>query len=54
MNNKRVVMTAMIVGTSIGSSIPLLWGDSFLSVWSVVLTAVGGFVGIYVGYLLTR
>lgn len=53
MSSKQIVMTATIIGTTIGSLIPLLWGDSFLSVTSVLLTAVGGFAGIYIGYKLT-
>jgi hypothetical protein len=50
MNPKRFIMIAMVIGTSIGSAVPLLWGDSFLSVWSVIFTAIGGFAGIYIGY----
>jgi hypothetical protein len=54
MNTRQIILTATLVGTTIGSFIPTLWGDSFLSMWSVVLTAVGGLVGIYIGYKITR
>lgn len=40
----------MIIGSTIGGYIPNLWGDSFLSFSSVILTAVGGLLGIWIGY----
>ncbi len=54
MNTKQVILTATLIGTTVGSLIPLLWGDSVLSLWSVVLTALGGLAGIYIGYKITR
>ncbi len=46
-------MTATIIGTTAGSCVPLLWNASFLSLWSIFFTAIGGFVGIYIGYKMT-
>ncbi len=54
MNTKQVIMTATIIGSTIGSFIPLIWGDGFLSLSSVFFTALGGFAGIWIGYKLTR
>lgn len=35
--------------------IPYLWGDTnFFSLWSILLSMVGAFFGIYVGYKLGR
>jgi hypothetical protein len=53
MNSKQIIMIAMVIGTSVGSAVPLLWGDGFLSLWSVIFTAIGGFAGIYIGYKMT-
>lgn len=52
MTPKRFIMIATVIGSSVGSAIPLLWGDSYLSMTSVLLTAVGGFAGIWIGYKL--
>jgi hypothetical protein len=52
MSSKRLIWAGMIVGSSVGSFLPMLWGDSFVSMTSVILTALGGFVGIYLGYKL--
>ena len=40
----------MIIGSSIGGYLPLLWGGSVLSMSSIFLSAVGGFLGIWLGY----
>ena len=47
-------MTGMVIGTYAGSYIPLLWGGSLLSMSSILFGGVGGFVGIYVAYKLSR
>ncbi len=44
----------MAIGSAIGSYIPALWGDSLFSFSSVLLTAVGGILGIWLGYKLSR
>ena len=49
-----MIYLGMGVGSVIGSYIPLLWGDSMFSLTSVILGAVGGFAGIYVGYQLAN
>ncbi len=43
----------MVIGSTIGGYIPNLWGDSFLSFSSVILTAVGGLLGIWIGYKMS-
>ena len=53
MGTKGVVMTTTIIGSTIGSFVPLLWGSSLLSMSSIIFTAIGGFAGIYIGYKLT-
>ncbi len=38
------------VGGTIGSFVPSLWGAGQLSLSSVVLFMIGGFVGIWIAY----
>lgn len=42
----------MTIGGTAGAYIPLLWGDSGFSFSSVVFSAVGGILGIWLGYKL--
>jgi hypothetical protein len=51
---KTIIMIGMVIGTYAGSCIPLLWGGSLLSISSILFGGVGGFVGIYVAYKLSR
>lgn len=51
---KLMVIAGMIVGSYAGAYVPMLWGGSVLSVTSILLGAVGGFFGIYIGYKLAQ
>ena len=42
----------MTIGSYLGGSIPSLWGADMFSFSGVILTAVGGIVGIYLGFLI--
>lgn len=52
-NMKSVIYVCMIIGSALGSYIPLLWGAGYFSFSSVILTAIGGFFGIWVGYRIS-
>lgn len=54
MSNKVLVMLGMIVGSSIGGYIPILLGASFLSFFSLIGSAVGGILGIYITFQLSK
>jgi hypothetical protein len=54
MGTKPLIWFGMIVGSTVGGAIPLLWGASFISFSSIILTAVGGIIGIYLGFRLTE
>lgn len=47
---KKLVMFGMLVGSSLGSYLPVLWGGSLFSLSSIFWGAIGGFAGIWVGY----
>jgi uncharacterized membrane protein len=51
---KQLVWFGMFVGTTVGGMVPSLWGAGVFSFWSVILSAVGGILGIYAGYRLGR
>ena len=50
----KLIMLGAIVGSTVGSFVPMLWGDSELSMSSVIFGAIGGFVGIWLGYKLSQ
>jgi hypothetical protein len=54
MNSKSLIWIGMFVGSTIGGFVPILWGADFLSISSVVLTAVGGIIGIWIGFQLSN
>ena len=52
--SKFIIYTGASIGGLIGSLIPMLWGDDYFSLWSIVLSAVGGVAGIILGYKISR
>lgn len=52
MERKKLITFFMIVGGIIGGYIPSFWDASLLSLSSVFLSALGAFLGIWVGYRL--
>jgi hypothetical protein len=52
---KKMIMGGMIIGSTIGGGLPVLWNpNGFFSFSSVFLSAAGGFVGIYCGFKLAK
>ncbi len=49
-----MIWLGMIVGSAVGGFLPVLWGGSELSMASIILTAVGGFAGIWLGLKLSQ
>lgn len=47
---KKWIMLGMMVGSFAGSYIPSIWGASAFSLSSMFFGAVGGIIGIWVGY----
>ena len=54
MNSKSMIWVGMFVGSAIGGYVPLLWGGSLFSFSSVILTGVGGILGIYLGFKMSN
>jgi uncharacterized membrane protein YeaQ/YmgE (transglycosylase-associated protein family) len=51
---KQAIWVGMVLGSFVGSFIPALWGAGVLSFSSIVLSAVGAMIGIYIAFKLTR
>lgn len=47
-------MIGLAIGSTLGGMVPLLWGDSAFSMMSILLSAVGGAIGIWVGYRIVN
>lgn len=52
MEQKKLIMFMMVVGSTVGGLIPNLWEAEMFSLSSVILSAIGGFIGIWIGYKL--
>lgn len=50
MERKKLIWIGMALGSAIGGFIPTLFGASAFSMTSVLLTAVGGIAGIWLGF----
>jgi uncharacterized membrane protein YeaQ/YmgE (transglycosylase-associated protein family) len=44
------IWLGILIGSSVGGLIPELWGASMLSYSSVLLSGIGAFVGLWIGY----
>ncbi|MEH2295342.1 hypothetical protein [Nostoc sp.] len=52
--SKTIIGIGMFVGSTIGSYIPALWAGSLLSFTSILLGVIGGLVGIWLGYRVSK
>ena len=54
MKAKTLIMIGLVVGSTLGGYIPALWGDGGLSMASVLCGGIGGLLGIWAGYKVSR
>lgn len=52
MDKKRLIWIFLFIGSTAGSYLPTLWGDGVLSATSIILSFMGGALGIWAGYKL--
>lgn len=52
--NKLLIGIGMFSGSTIGSYIPILWGGSLFSITSILWSVIGGLVGIWMGYRISK
>lgn len=51
---KKLILLFLFLGSTLGAYLPMIWGDSPFSLSSVFFSALGGGVGIYIGYTLGK
>ena len=51
---RSLVWIGMVVGSTIGSLTPALWGAGIFSFSSILFSAAGAFAGIWIGFKLSR
>jgi len=54
MESNKLIWLGLFVGSSIGSFLPELWGADLFSLSSIFLSALGGILGIWLGYKASR
>lgn len=54
MDSKKTIYFMMFIGGIVGGYIPLLWGAGYFSFSSIIFNALGAFLGIWIGFKLTR
>jgi uncharacterized membrane protein YeaQ/YmgE (transglycosylase-associated protein family) len=52
--NKLLIGIGMFLGSTVGSYVPLLWGTSVFSFTSIVFSVIGGLLGIWLGYQVSK
>lgn len=52
MSKKTLVIIGMSLGSLAGGYLPSLWGEDIFSMWSLLLSAAGAMLGIWLGYKL--
>ena len=50
MSKKSAIMWGMMIGSTVGGFVPSLWEAGMFSMSGVLLTAIGGVIGIWFGY----
>lgn len=53
--NKKLISFMAVLGGGVGSYVPVLFGDGdMLDGWSILGGLIGGFVGIWLGVVLSK
>ncbi len=50
---RSVIGLSVIVGSTVGAYLPVLWGSSSFSITSLLFGALGGIAGVWVGVRLS-
>jgi len=54
MGSNKLIMFGMTVGLFLGGFIPTLWGASEFSLSSVIFSAIGGAIGVWIAFKLRQ
>jgi hypothetical protein len=47
-------MIGLTIGSTLGSYLPVFWGGDWFSMSSILLGGIGGLIGIWAGYKISR
>lgn len=50
MSRSKLIWSGLFVGGAIGGYVPAFWGAGLISITSIIFSAMGSFIGIYLGY----
>ena len=50
MNPRPMIYIGLFIGSTLGGYIPTLWGAGLFSMSSILLSMLGGLLGIWLGY----
>ena len=52
--SKKMIWFGMVVGSTLGGLVPMLWHAGMFSMWSILLSTIGGVVGIWAAYKISH
>lgn len=50
MGTRRLIWFGLIAGSTIGGFVPELWHASMFSLWGIVMSTIGGIIGIWAAW----
>jgi uncharacterized membrane protein YeaQ/YmgE (transglycosylase-associated protein family) len=54
MQSKRMIWLLAIIGGWLGGYVPTIWGAGYFSFASILFSALGSILGIWVAFAMTR
>jgi hypothetical protein len=54
MESKSFIWLGLFIGSTLGGFIPMLWGGDLFSFSSIILSGLGGIVGIYIFFKISH
>jgi len=54
MQNKSLVWLGLLIGSTVGGFIPMLWGAGIASFSSIIFSGIGGILGIIIFFKIAQ
>lgn len=51
---KKFIWAGLFLGSTIGGIVPAMWGGDMFSIWGIIMSFVGGIVGMWAGYRVAQ